>query len=469
MGQYTSYWLYQKYEQRGSQEPIPVYPNTYSINGDGTMTPVVRNEDDPQCGYVPPVEPTYRWTNIPITQDYICDECGIAQYRWVNMDASVDYYCEGTTKYYKQKQQVSYDGGQTWQDVTPPVYQKGGVAESQSTDCGYVPPTPTGSKLVATYQGGTTRTVPCNDTPILDRSEIRREDDDYEYSAITSLVIGDCVTSISSGACVALRSLTSVTIPNSVTTIGRDTFSGCVSLPTITLPTGLTTIETQLFDECISLTGLTIPNSVTSIGWWAFRGCSGLTSIDIPNNVTNVGYAAFSGCTSLSSVTFGSSVDRIMDSAFAKCTGLTSLTIPDNVTTIDHYAFNGCSGVTNVSVGSGLTTIPYFFMARNPSLTSVTLSEGTASIDESAFQLCTGLTSVTIPSSVGSIVGQAFYGCSGLTSITCLGATPPSLVGSQIQAFDYTNDCPILVPAESVSYYKIGSWDKYADRIRPIS
>lgn len=140
MGQFTSYWLYQKYEQRGSQEPIPVYPNIYSINGDGTMPLVVRNEDDTECGYVPPVEPTYRWTNIPITQDYICDECNVAQYRWVNLDPSVDYYCEGTTKYYKQKKQVSYDGGQTWQDVSPAEYQKGGVAEEQSTDCNSYPP-----------------------------------------------------------------------------------------------------------------------------------------------------------------------------------------------------------------------------------------------------------------------------------------------------------------------------------------
>ena len=143
MGQYTSYFLYEKYEKRGEQEAIPVYPNVYSIDADGTMQKVIKLEDDPQCGYDPPIGPIYKWVNIPITQDYICEDCEItAIYRWVNMDASVDYYCEGTTKYYKQKKQVSYDSGATWTDVVPPEYQKGEVAETESTDCGYIPPQP---------------------------------------------------------------------------------------------------------------------------------------------------------------------------------------------------------------------------------------------------------------------------------------------------------------------------------------
>lgn len=62
------------------------------------------------------------------------------EYRWVNMDSSVDYYCSGTDKYYKQKKQVSIDGGVSWADVTPAEYQMGGLAETDSIDCGYVPP-----------------------------------------------------------------------------------------------------------------------------------------------------------------------------------------------------------------------------------------------------------------------------------------------------------------------------------------
>ena len=74
MSKYTRYRLYQKYEKRGDQEAIPVYPNTYSINGGGTMPLVIVKDNDPTCGYNPQ-EPIYRWYQMPIESYYICDEC----------------------------------------------------------------------------------------------------------------------------------------------------------------------------------------------------------------------------------------------------------------------------------------------------------------------------------------------------------------------------------------------------------
>ena len=60
---------------------------------------------------------------------------GLVQYQWVNIPLSQDYICEGTTKYYKMKRQVSYDGGASWSDVVPLETQRGASAETQSTDC----------------------------------------------------------------------------------------------------------------------------------------------------------------------------------------------------------------------------------------------------------------------------------------------------------------------------------------------
>lgn len=40
-------------------------------------------------------------------------------------------------KYYKYQKYVSYDNGQTWSPLNE--YQKGGLYESYSEDCGYVP------------------------------------------------------------------------------------------------------------------------------------------------------------------------------------------------------------------------------------------------------------------------------------------------------------------------------------------
>lgn len=44
----------------------------------------------------------------------------------------------GRCKYYKQKKQVSYDNGVTWQDVIPYEYRKGDLYEVNSIDCGYL-------------------------------------------------------------------------------------------------------------------------------------------------------------------------------------------------------------------------------------------------------------------------------------------------------------------------------------------
>ena len=178
MSQYTSYYLYQKYEKIGEQEWQPCYPNIYSISGDSeiVMPLVMKSSADTACGYIPPSEPIYRWVNLDPSVDYYCSgttkyykqqrqvsynsgqtwenlveyqmgasaethsiDCGaIIIYKWVNLDPSVDYYCSGTTKFYKQQKQISYNGGQTWEYVDE--YQWGNSAQTQSEDCGYVPP-----------------------------------------------------------------------------------------------------------------------------------------------------------------------------------------------------------------------------------------------------------------------------------------------------------------------------------------
>lgn len=75
--------------------------------------------------------------------------------------------------------------------------------------------------------------------------------------------------------------MTSVTIGNSVTTIGKYAFRGCTGLTSITIPNSVTTIEKYAFSECTGLTSITIGNSVTTIGEEAFGSCTGLTSINL--------------------------------------------------------------------------------------------------------------------------------------------------------------------------------------------
>jgi len=71
----TSYYLYQKYIKIGNQDWIPDYPNVWSVDGDGTMPVQIKSNDDPNCGYIPPSEPIYRWIDVDPTKDWICDDC----------------------------------------------------------------------------------------------------------------------------------------------------------------------------------------------------------------------------------------------------------------------------------------------------------------------------------------------------------------------------------------------------------
>ncbi len=524
MGQYTSYYLYQKFEQRGEQEAIPVYPNVYSIDADGTKERVVKIQDDPQCGYDPPIKPIYKWINIPITQDYICDDCPTyqtrwvrtdeticsgtpePQYRWVNMDASVDYYCESTTKYYKQKKQVSYDGRQTWSDVVPAEYQKGGVAETESTDCGYVP---TGKKLVATYKDGTTREVECNSSSALTYNEV--EPLGYEYDDMTSAVIGDCVTSISSGAfrnytISGFESLTSVTIPNSVTSIGSDAFNQCYKLTSITIPSGVTEIGYNAFEHCSGLTGITIeavtpptldndfpfgytndcPIYVPCQSVAAYKSATNWSAganriLGIPPCEPTIfkfkanysdGRTYVCECNDstlltsgetrnamysydlMTSVTIGDCVTTIGSQAFNNGRSLTSVTILDSVTEIRSSAFSGCTSLTSIDIPNSVTSIGNDAFRSCSGLTNVNIPDSVISIGETAFYAA-GLTSVIIPNSVTSIGRVAFGHCSGLTSVS-IGSGVTSINRA---AFQFCSSLTSIYIPDSVKSISGGAFD----------
>ena len=120
-----------------------------------------------------------------------------------------------------------------------------------------------------------------------------------DCTSLTSISIGDSVTSIGSNAFNGCTGLTSISIGDSVTSIGDWAFENCTSLASVTIGDSVTSIGNSAFYNCAGLTSINIPNSVTSIGNSAFSGCTGLTSINIPNGVTSIGSWAFYGCTSL--------------------------------------------------------------------------------------------------------------------------------------------------------------------------
>ena len=271
----------------------------------------------------------------------------------------------------------------------------------------------------------------------------------YGCTSLASITIGNSVTNIGSLAFEGCSSLESATIPalaasyisktnlktvviTSGDSIGNSAFCNCTSLTSVTIGNSVTSIENFAFEGCSSLTSMTIPDSVTSIGYSAFKGCSSLTSITIPDDVTSIGNSVFEGCSSLESVTIGSGVTSIGGSVFEGCSSLTSMTIPDSVTSIGYSAFEGCSSleavyITDIAAWCGISFSNYSstplycaeaLYLNDQLITQLVIPDDVTSIGDYAFYHCSSLESVTIGRGITGIGRFAFEGCSSLTSVT---------------------------------------------------
>ena len=126
------------------------------------------------------------------------------------------------------------------------------------------------------------------------------------YSSITSVVIGDGVTSICGNAFKQCPNLTSASIASTVTSIDNQAFSECGKLETVTFTDAdnsqLTIIRPNAFANCVKLSSITIPEGVGEIGQFAFVCCSALVSATLPSTLSTMGVHVFRDCTSLASV-----------------------------------------------------------------------------------------------------------------------------------------------------------------------
>ena len=224
--------------------------------------------------------------------------------------------------------------------------------------------------------------------------------------------------------------------------IGNEAFKGCTGLTSIVIGNSVTSIGYLAFNNCSGLISIEIGNSVTNIVNYAFEGCTGLKTVYNFSNLTfskgskDYGYVAYYA-TKVINAPNGS-----IDGDFIWCNlngantlacylgEVAELTLPSDYNgenyVIGNEAFKGCTGLTSIVIGNSVTSIGNYAFEGCTGLTSITIPNSVKSIGNYAFYNCTGLTSITIPNSVTSIGNYAFKGCTGLKKAIWLTNTPPS-------------------------------------------
>lgn len=303
----------------------------------------------------------------------------------------------------------------------------------------------------------------------------------YSYrSSITSLVIEDNVTSISWNFR-RLTGLTSVVIGNSITNIESGAFEGCTGLSFLTIGNHVTSIGTAAFSQCLGLTSIEIPNSVTSIGNHAFWNCFYVTSpVYIHNNVTNIGADAFGACSipsfevnsdnsnycAVDGVLFDKTKHTLIQ--YPGGNPRTEYTIPETVTSIEYGAFDGAELLTSITIGNNVTSIGNEAFSFCMGLTSIEIPNSVTSIERFTFSYCSNLTSVVLPNSIVNINDGAFAYCRNLTSFTNYATTPQTLKDEYVFSDVNLSNCTLYVPAQSIAAYQTADVWKEFGNILPI-
>ena len=178
--------------------------------------------------------------------------------------------------------------------------------DDQAFDAGAVTIT-AGDTSISYHYGGTNNTILYIDVNNGNSNMVTHPwTSEANYSSITSVVIGNGVTSICGKAFKQCPNLTSASIASTVTSIDAEAFSECGNLETVTFTDAdnshLTIIRPNAFANCVKLSSITIPEGVEEIYDFAFVCCSALVSATLPSTLSTMGYHAFRDCTSLASV-----------------------------------------------------------------------------------------------------------------------------------------------------------------------
>ena len=155
-------------------------------------------------------------------------------------------------------------------------------------------------------------------------------------TAITSLKIGDNVTTLGDASFRGCTNLTKVVIGDGIVNLSNNTFEGCTSLEKVVMGRNVTVIGGSTFSGCTDLAEVTPSYSLYSIGISAFSETSALKRFEIPASFTRFYAAAFAG-SGLEELYFLGKAPKSVASAF-NGVDLKELHIPNGATASDYTA-----------------------------------------------------------------------------------------------------------------------------------
>lgn len=320
---------------------------------------------------------------------------------------------------------------------------------------------------------------------------------------LTSVVIGDNVTSLGDGLFNGCAGMQSVVIGSRVESIGKDAFLGCTGLQRVDVKNlsawcGYNFSEEEqnplyyaknLYVDGNLVTDLTVPSGVRAVSDYTFCGCDKIVSVTIPSNVLSIGEGAFSECTALKNLTFedggeltlgGNNYHRPFGGApietlylgrnvgkqsFADdLASLKKLTVGNNISGFEEKYFEKCNGLREVHVSdlSAWCKINFEDSQSNPLskahnmyidgslLTSLVIPSGISEIKPYAFYGGECFSSVSLPTGITDIGKYAFYDCSGLASLDL----PAGISALDRHAFDGCSELEsVTIPSSAKSIY----------------
>ena len=280
-------------------------------------------------------------------------------------------------------------------------------------------------------------------------------------TSLTSLTIGNSVTTVEYNAFTNLPNLNQVTlgiagITPAYITINSGTFKNCPGLTTLNLNCNLQTGNAYSGDISLfsTISTLSIGEKVDSIAACSFKGCTKLSNVTLPRAIKSIGASAFNGCTSLKSVSIGSSVAKIGSDAFTECSALLSLNVDNTNTTF--------SSIDGVLLSKDQRTFLFYPAGRTG---SYTIPSTVNRIATNAFYACNGLPSVVIPQAITTIQSAAFTNCTGLNELTIGNADSISTVKINIAANAF-NGCKAIA---RLSLNKAFSFSTYSSPFRNMT